>query len=113
MKKIVVKYSKLSPEMRKVVRNKLENEDVSIFSFPYQGNMEEGFLLEQEDVNYLVIVDEEKKSTYKPKEDDEDEEDEEDFGDVDPKDIDVEDEEEEEDEYDQPDDVDDEDDDKD
>lgn len=93
MKKIVVKYSKLSPELKKIVRDKLENEDVKFFSFPYQGNMEEGFLLEQEEVNYLVIVDNMKKSTYTPSDDDEDDDDEmdDDFGAVDSKDIDVED----------------------
>ena len=94
MKKVIVKYSKLSPEMRKVVRDKLENEDVNFFSFPYQGNMEEGFLLEQEEVNYLVIVDNEKKSTYKPDDDDDDDDDDmddDDFGAVDSKDIDVDD----------------------
>lgn len=109
MKKVVVKYSKLSPEMRKVIRDKLENEDVNFFSFPYQGNMEEGFLLEREEANYLVIVDDEKKSTYKSEDDEEEEED--DFEDVDPKEAGLEEEteDEEEDEYDQPDDTEDDD----
>jgi DNA-directed RNA polymerase subunit delta len=80
MKKIVVKYSKLSADFKKAVREKLENEDVKFFSFPYQGNMEEGFLMEGltidgEAVNYLVILDTEKKTKYKPTEDDDDEDD--------------------------------------
>lgn len=80
MKKIVVKYSKLSADFKKAVREKLENEDVKFFSFPYQGNMEEGFLMEGltidgEAVNYLVILDTEKKTKYKPTEDDDDDDD--------------------------------------
>lgn len=80
MKKIVVKYSKLSAELKKAVREKVENEDVKFFSFPYQGNLEEGFLMEGltiegETVNYLVILDTEKKSKYKPTEDDDDDDD--------------------------------------
>ena len=93
MKKIVVKFSKLSPELKKIVRDKLENEDIKFFSFPYQGTLEEGFLLEQEEVNYLVIIDNMKKSTYTPNDDDEDDDEDMDgdFGAVDSKDIDVED----------------------
>lgn len=80
MKKIVVKYSKLSADFKKAVREKVENEDVKFFSFPYQGNMEEGFLMEGltidgEAVNYLVILDTEKKTKYKPTEDDDDDDD--------------------------------------
>ena len=85
MKKIVVKYSKLSVELKKAVRAKLEEEDVKFFNFPYQGNIEEGFLMEGltiegELVNYLVILDTEKKTKYKPT-DDEDDEDDDDFDD--------------------------------
>lgn len=77
MKKIVVKYSKLSVELKKAIRQKLEEEDVKFFSFPYQGGMEEGFLYETpgDEVNYLVILDTEKKTKYKPTEDDDDEDD--------------------------------------
>lgn len=80
MKKIVVKYSKLSPELKKAIRQKVEEEDVKFFNFPYQGGIEEGFLFETpgDDVNYLVILDTEKKTKYKPSED----EDEDDFDDV-------------------------------
>ncbi|MCB9363826.1 MAG: hypothetical protein H6587_04580 [Flavobacteriales bacterium] len=84
MKKKVIKYSKVSPAMRKLIRQTLEDEDVKFFDFPYQGSMEEGFLMEGEEdgepVNFLVIVDDEKKSTYKPVDDDDDE-DEDDFDD--------------------------------
>ena len=86
MKKKVIKYSKVSPAMRKLIRQTLEDEDVKFFSFPYQGSMEEGFLMEGEEdgepVNFLVIVDDEKKSTYKPVDDDEDEDDDDDFEDA-------------------------------
>lgn len=84
MKKLVVKYSKLSIELKKAVRQKLEEEDVKFFNFPYQGNIEEGFLFETEgdEVNYLVILDTEKKTKYKPSDDEEDEEDDDDFDDV-------------------------------
>ncbi|MGE0561370.1 MAG: hypothetical protein AB7O47_06105 [Flavobacteriales bacterium] len=77
MKKIVVKYSKLSAELKKAIRQKLEDEDVKFFSFPYQGGIEEGFLYETpgDEVNYLVILDTEKKTKYKPTEDDEEEDD--------------------------------------
>ncbi|MCC7333280.1 MAG: hypothetical protein IT232_11815 [Flavobacteriales bacterium] len=80
MKKIVAKYSKLPLDLKKLVKEKLENEEVKFFNFPYQGGLEEGFLLEGvkldgEEVNYLVIVDIEKKSKFKPSdEDDEDDE---------------------------------------
>lgn len=82
MKKIVVKYSKLSPELKKAIRQKVEEEDVKFFNFPYQGGIEEGFLFETpgDDVNYLVILDTEKKTKYKPSEDED--EDEDDFDDV-------------------------------
>lgn len=77
MKKIVVKYSKLSVELKKAIRQKLEDEDVKFFNFPYQGGIEEGFLFETpgDEVNYLVILDTEKKTKYKPTEDDDDEDD--------------------------------------
>src|SRR3990167_11034181 len=83
MKKLVIKYSKLSTELKKAVRQKLENEDVKFFNFPYQGNIEEGFLFETEgdEVNYLVILDTEKKTKYKPTDEDDENEDD-DFDDV-------------------------------
>jgi hypothetical protein len=83
MKKLVIKYSKLSTELKKAVRQKLENEDVKFFNFPYQGNIEEGFLFETEgdEVNYLVILDTEKKTKYKPTDKDDENEDD-DFDDV-------------------------------
>lgn len=87
MKKKVIKYSKVSPAMRKLIRQTLEDEDVKFFDFPYQGSMEEGFLMEGEEdgepVNFLVIVDDEKKSTYKPVDDDDDDDDDDDFDEVD------------------------------
>ncbi len=79
MKKIITKYSKLSTELKKVVKQKLETEDVKFFNFPYQGNIEEGFLLEGEDINYLVILDTEKKSKYKPTDDEDEDEEDDDF----------------------------------
>ena len=84
MKKIVVKYSKLSVELKKAIRQKLEDEDVKFFNFPYQGGIEEGFLFETpgDEVNYLVILDTEKKSSYKPTEDDDDDDDDDDFDDA-------------------------------
>ena len=86
MKKIVVKYSKLSAELKKTVRQKLEDEDVKFFNFPYQGNIEEGFLMEGltiegEMVNYLVILDTEKKSKYKPSDDEDDDSEDDEFDD--------------------------------
>lgn len=80
MKKIVVKYSKLSVELKKAVRQKIEDDDVKFFNFPYQGAIEEGFLMEGltvegELVNYLVILDTEKKTKYKPTEDEEEDDD--------------------------------------
>lgn len=83
MKKLVIKYSKLSTELKKAVRQKLETEDVKFFNFPYQGNIEEGFLFETEgdEVNYLVILDTEKKTKYKPTDEDDENEDD-DFDDV-------------------------------
>lgn len=84
MKKLVVKYSKLSNELKKAVRQKLEHEDVKFFNFPYQGNIEEGFLFETEgdEVNYLVILDIDKKTKYKPSDVEDEDEDEDDFDDV-------------------------------
>lgn len=79
MKKIITKYSKLSTELKKVVKQKLETEDVKFFNFPYQGNIEEGFLLEGEEINYLVILDTEKKSKYKPTDDEDEDEEDDDF----------------------------------
>lgn len=84
MKKLVIKYSKLSVELKKAVRQKLEDEDVKFFNFPYQGNIEEGFLFETEgnEVSYLVILDAEKKTKYKHRDDEEVEKDNDDFDEV-------------------------------
>lgn len=84
MKKIVVKYSKLSVELKKAIKQKLEDEDVKFFNFPYQGGIEEGFLFETpgDEVNYLVILDTEKKSSYKPTDDDDEDEEDDDFDDA-------------------------------
>lgn len=84
MKKIVVKYSKLSVELKKAIKQKLEDEDVKFFNFPYQGGIEEGFLFETpgDEVNYLVILDTEKKSSYKPTDDDDEDEEDDAFDDA-------------------------------
>lgn len=75
MTKKVTKFSKLSPVMRKLVREKIDYEDVSFFSFPYQGGTERGFLIdsiEEGGLQYLIIMDDAKPSSHREDEEEED-----------------------------------------